>query len=91
MRRLLTKSSAIFEDTRSDSEPTHEFYIEQDRHSITAPFVDTYADPRYSKKLRRTSKKPTIFNMINARSFHMTETHTHNKRPIIEKIISKYM
>ena len=91
MRRLLTKSSAIFEDTRSDSEPTHEFYIEQDRHSITAPFVDTYADPRYSKKLRKTSKKPTIFNMINARSFHMIDTHTHSDRPIIEKIISKYM
>ena len=83
MRRLLTKSSAIFEDTRSDSEPTHEFYIEQDRHSITAPFVDTYADPSVSKKFRNTNTNPTMFNMINARSFHMTETHTHSKRPII--------
>ena len=91
MTRIIAKSSAIFEDTRSDSEPTRKFYIEQDRHSITAPFVDTYADPSVSKKFRNTNKNPTIFNMINARSFHMTETHTHNKRPIIEKIISKYM
>ena len=79
-------SSAIFEDTRS--EPTDFDYAQRNRHSITAPFVDTYADPSVSKRLRRTSKNPTMFNMINARSFHMIDTHTHNDRPMRENIIS---
>lgn len=77
------------EDTRS--EPTFfDTHIES-KGTLYGTLVDTYADPSVSNKFRNTNKNPTIFNMINARSFHMTETHTHNKRPIRENIISKYM
>ena len=86
MRRLLTMSSAIFEDTRS--EPTNFDYAHREMGTHHGTLVDTYADPSVSKRLRRTSKNPTMFNMINARSFHMIDTHTHSDRPMRENIIS---